>query len=114
MNTGQLDFTRKFRRRKMTWESCSEAPSPPLTCGNVILSILYKCGSMAACALPGLMLTDRGSCLDSDLEHSPPRLDLHHRKSATAVPTPERPGARMSPATPFRSQPRFPLFKDPV
>ena len=52
-NTGHLDFTRKFRALKLTWESCSEPLSGPLTCGNVGVSILYKCGSACPRALEG-------------------------------------------------------------
>lgn len=38
-----------------------------------------------------------------------PLLDLYHRKSATTRAAGNGAGARMFPATPFRSQPRFPL-----
>lgn len=47
MDTGHLDFSGNFLKPKMTWESCSEALSPPLTCGDATLSILYKCGTVS-------------------------------------------------------------------
>lgn len=53
MTTGQLDFTRKFRMLKLTWESCSEALSARLTCINVSVSIIYKCRSSSAGAPRG-------------------------------------------------------------
>lgn len=49
INTGYLDSPHNFSRPKMTWESCSEALSGPLTCGDAVLSNIYKRGSVSGC-----------------------------------------------------------------